>query len=124
MDHEAVKTKAGLLNKRDSTLSCDMTAINKMERERHGEIAGSLLLAVQEIQELPDGYAFRLPVESSAVTMAAEFISRERLCCPFLGFACSQTRAGTHLGANHRSLGVKQFLKAEFTMGEAMKQFR
>ncbi len=106
-------------------MSCDMTAINKMERERHGEIARSLLLVVQEIQELPDGYAFRLPVESSAVTMAAELISRERLCCPFLGFALVvKHELGPIWVQITGPIGVKQFLKAEFTIGEAMKHFR
>ena len=58
-------------------LACDMTAIPSAERDRHASVVRSLFAAVAEVRDLPDGHAFRLP---------AEFISRERLCCPFFTF--------------------------------------
>ena len=36
---------------------------------------------------LPEGYAFCLPVEPNTLRKTVEFISLERLCCPFLSFA-------------------------------------
>jgi hypothetical protein len=42
--------------------------------------------AVEEVQELPDGYAFRLPAHGEVLMLAAEEINFERLCCPFLRF--------------------------------------
>ena len=39
-----------------------------------------------ERQELPDGYAFRFASDTQAILRVAEFITIERLCCPFLNF--------------------------------------
>ena len=41
---------------------------------------------VEEIRELPAGYEFALRAETSTILAAAEFISLERQCCPFLKF--------------------------------------
>ena len=45
-----------------------------------------LFSRLEEIRELADGYEFRLADDSSVITIAAEFISIEKLCCPFLNF--------------------------------------
>ena len=71
----------------ESPLACDMSAIGPGLRGRHVANAGELFRAVEEIRELPDGYAFRLPADADTLLKTAEFISPERLCCPFLGFA-------------------------------------
>ena len=42
-------------------IACNPNAIPIERRERWLEIATQLYAAVQQIQELPDGYAFRLP---------------------------------------------------------------
>lgn len=42
---------------------------------------------MEAIREVADGYEFRLADDPSAITTAAEFISLEKLCCPFLHFA-------------------------------------
>ena len=68
-------------------IACDLTAIPAEHREHHSAIAEQLFVAVLEIRELPDGYAFRLPEEPRMLLKAAEFVSLERLCCPFFGFA-------------------------------------
>lgn len=68
-------------------LACDLTAIPDAERDHHASVARSLFAAVAEVRDLPDGHAFRLPAEAGALTLAAEFVSRERLCCPFFTFA-------------------------------------
>ena len=41
---------------------------------------------VQEVRELPTGYALRLPNETEMVQTVVAFISYERLCCPFFRF--------------------------------------
>jgi hypothetical protein len=67
-------------------LACDMTAIPSAERDHHASVVRSLFAGVSELRELPNGHAFRLPAETRYLTLAAEFISRERLCCPFFTF--------------------------------------
>ena len=67
-------------------LACDMTAVPSVERDQHTSVVRSLFAGAAEVRDLPDGYAFRLPAESRILTLAAEFIARERLCCPFFSF--------------------------------------
>jgi hypothetical protein len=67
-------------------LACDMTAIPPHERGHHAEVARALFTAAAEMRDLPDGHAFRLPADTRLLTLAAEFIARERLCCPFFTF--------------------------------------
>lgn len=69
------------------SLACDLTALPPDQREHHVAVARELFAAVAEVRDLPDGHAFRLPAETQYLTLAAEFISRERLCCPFFTFA-------------------------------------
>jgi hypothetical protein len=70
-----------------SPLACDMSAIEPALRGLHIATGREVFRAATEIRELPDGYAFRLPHGSATLLKTAEFISLERLCCPFLGFA-------------------------------------
>jgi hypothetical protein len=66
-------------------LACNLTAINAAERPAHYRRAERLMSeAVQERQELPDGYALRYQADDYADLVA--FIGNERLCCPFFRF--------------------------------------
>ena len=42
-----------------------------------------------EIEELAEGYAFRLPGDGKWIGLIAELIVAERECCPFLAFEVS-----------------------------------
>jgi hypothetical protein len=72
--------------------------------------------AVQEIRELPDGYSFRLANETALLLKVADFLAKERLCCPFFGFALRIEPEG---GAVWLSLtgreGIKPFIQAEIS---------
>lgn len=104
------ETSAG----KESPIACDMSAIEPGERGRHVANAGELFRAVEEIRELPDGYAFRLPNNSGTLLKAAQFVSLERLCCPFLGFALELEPEGgpVWLRLTGRE-GVKEFIRGE-----------
>lgn len=73
--------------KRESPIACDMSAIEPGLRAGHVSTGAALFRAAEQIVELPDGYAFRLPPVSETLLTMAEFISLERLCCPFLAFS-------------------------------------
>ena len=98
----------------ESPIACDMSAIEPGERARHIANAGELFRAVEEIRELPGGYAFRLPNYSNTLVRAAEFVSLERLCCPFLGFVLEVEPEGgpAWLRLTGRE-GVKAFVREE-----------
>ncbi len=97
-----------------SPFACDMSAIEPDRRGEHIATIDKLFRAVENIRELLNGYAFRLPNEPDVLFMTAKFIALERLCCPFFGFAIEVEPEG---GAVWLSLtgrnGVKPFIVAE-----------
>lgn len=50
--------------------------------------------AIVEVVELPNGYAFRFPAQTDLLMTLAEFVTRERLCCPFFTFQIEVNPAG------------------------------
>jgi hypothetical protein len=70
----------------EPVLACNLEAIPQARRAEHEEIAQHVFAAVQEMRELPTGYALRLPNESDMLQKVIAFISDERLCCPFFHF--------------------------------------
>lgn len=99
-----------------SPFACVMDAIEPSKRQQHLAAAKHLFGSVEEIRELPDGYAFHLPNESDVLLKVAEFISLERLCCPFFGFSLEVEPEGgaawLHLTGRE---GVKPFIREEIS---------
>ena len=95
-------------------IACDMSAIDPGLRAEHIATGTRLFRAAEEINELPDGYVFRLPADADTLLKVAEFISLERLCCPFLGFALEVEAEGgpVWLRLTGRQ-GVKAFIREE-----------
>ncbi len=98
----------------ETPIACDLTAIDAAQRERHQIKARELFAATQEVKELPDGYALRLPAEPAFILKAAEYISLERLCCPFFTFTIElEAEKGLLWLKLTGREGVKQFLQAQ-----------
>jgi hypothetical protein len=99
----------------DTPFACDMSALNGEQRKRVLDLLEELKAKRQDIKELPDGYAFRYQMESDIFRDAAEFITLERLCCPFFEFGLNVEKEN---GAMWLQLtgreGVKDFIKIEF----------
>jgi hypothetical protein len=93
--------------------ACDMTAIPAEQRGTHHRLIRHLMTeAAEEIRELSNGLAFRFPAEE--YDAVAEFVARERLCCPFLAFTLEvQPDRGPLLLRLTGAEGVKDFLRAE-----------
>ena len=92
--------------------ACDAKALSPPERAHHQELTKTLFASVQDKVELKDGYGFRLPPTS--LLTAAEWVSFERRCCPFLTFALEQSRDQGPLWLRLTgSEGVKRFIRAE-----------
>jgi hypothetical protein len=70
----------------DQSLACDLTAIPADVREEHVISAPQLFALVQEVQDLPNGFAIRFLNEPGRFMSIARFIENERLCCPFFNF--------------------------------------
>jgi hypothetical protein len=91
-----------------------MTAMAPEQRAPHLANAKALFNRVQEIRELDNGFAFRLQDSAELLANLGEFVTLERLCCPFFGFTIEVEPEG---GAVWLKLtgreGVKPFIKAE-----------
>jgi hypothetical protein len=98
----------------ESPLACDFTTMTAEQRERRQVLAQRVHATVQEIRELSDGYAFRFPAEPALCLTVAEFMTLERLCCPFFTFALELECDGGPLWLRLTGReGVKQFLQTE-----------
>jgi hypothetical protein len=65
-------------------LACNPKALTRAARPRYQEISRRLREAVRDREKLPNGYALSLDGKAISLTEAAEWMSLERLCCPFL----------------------------------------
>ena len=72
------------VSENEVVIACIPEAIPPDKRERWMALGKQVYAAVEEIQELPDGYACRLPNDEAMLVKAAEYISLDRLCCAFM----------------------------------------
>jgi hypothetical protein len=93
-----------------------MDAIDPGKRESHLATVRDLFNRVDEIPEMPDGYALRLSNGPNTLLKLAAFIDLERLCCPFFGFNIEVEPEGgpVWLKLTGRE-GVKPFIRAEIS---------
>lgn len=100
---------------KESPFACNVAGISAEQRPRYIALAKKLIGAKQEVRELADGYAFRFQVEASTIQDLAEFITYERLCCPFFDFEIVIEREGGPAWLRLRGReGVKEFIRLEF----------
>lgn len=71
---------------------CDMSALSPVERVRQGERLRAVRALIQQTRERPDGFSVRLPADPQAFLAAADRLSLERRCCPFLDVRLEWTR--------------------------------
>ena len=100
----------------DPPLACNMGVFTSAQHESHIQTTTELIQAVQSVQEVGNGYEFRFPNETEYISKIAEFISNERLCCPFLKFTLNvvSNREPVSLSLTGPS-GTQEFLRAEFS---------
>ena len=82
-----VSREAGGEHERGQILACDFGAMDADQRERYRALRQLLSADFMEVRELEDGYAFRHSSDASVLIALAEYVSLERLCCPFFDFA-------------------------------------
>ena len=102
----------------DMPIACCLTSAEL--REREASLLTQFRSAVIETEELPDGYAFRIPGNSESITMIAEMIVAERECCPFLTFELvAQPNMGPVIVRVTGPAGAKEFVKTIVCKPEA-----
>jgi hypothetical protein len=81
-------------DKDEPTLACDFTVMDTEQRERYRALRRQLSKDLHEARELEDGYTFRHSSEAEVLIALAEYVTLERLCCPFFDFAIEVGRDG------------------------------
>ena len=94
----------------DMRIACCLTST--VLRERETTLLAQFRSAVVETEELPDGYAFRVPGDRKWVAIIAKMIVAERECCLFLTFEfVAQPSMGPVIVRVTGPAGSKDFLK-------------
>lgn len=97
----------------ETVFTCNMNAISPEQRPAHQQLAERLFISKHAVYELPNGYRFEFSAES--LVMLAQFISLERLCCPFFNFAIQVNANSDTLSLQLTGTeGVKAFIRVEF----------
>ena len=99
-----------------SPIACDMSVLSPSERRTHLATSRELFSKLQAIKELVDGYEFQLADDPNALIKLAEFVTFEKLCCPFLNFTIGVEAEGgpVTLRLTGRE-GVKAFVREEIS---------
>jgi len=101
-------------------LACDLDALSAPEREQQAATFEQLRRAVLGVDELPDGWALKLPTNDDTLQLVARFIANERRCCPFFDFTLNVTPdAGPTWLRLTGQPGVKEFLAGAFAPGDS-----
>lgn len=99
------------MNQNLSPIACRLESLSEEQRQREKALLKFVREATLEIHGLTEGYGLRFPNDSARVLLIAEFITLERLCCPFFNFELHVEAEGGPVWlrptAQH---GVKQFL--------------
>lgn len=94
-------------------------------RQREATLLAQFKDALTATEELPDGYAFRIPGEKRWLALVADLIIAERECCPFLTF---QLTAEPKMGALTIRItgpeGTKEFLRSILAMPQPLTLLR
>ena len=102
----------------DLPIVCDPSAISAEQEARWMIVGKQMYQAIQEVRELPNGYAFRLPSDSAMLMTIVEDLTIERLCCPFLHFTLEMEPTGRPFWLSFTGgAGTKEFMR--FSLEEA-----
>ena len=72
------------LSSTDPPIACQLTSAELAARRQ--ELARSVLADIEQLRELPDGYAAGFARNDERIAALREFIAFESECCPFLCF--------------------------------------
>jgi hypothetical protein len=100
----------------ESPFACNRAALTAQARKRHfDELSPALRARKKSIRELRDGYEFEFPNDTATFQLVSEWVTGERLCCPFFDIDVHVEREGGSLWLRLTGReGVKQFIRSDF----------
>ena len=100
---------------KESPLACDDKALTATQLKRVVELVKGLRASKQEVAELADGYAIRLPRDASTIQQVAEYMGIIRICSPYFETTLQAGCEGSQLWLRVTGRkGVKELAKEEF----------
>ena len=104
-------------------IACNPNAIPIDQRDQWFENSKQVYAAVQEVQEMPNGYGFRFPTDSAMLLKVAEYVANERLCCAFLHFTLDlEPNDGAFWLRLTGGEGVKTYLQSLFMTNDLLNE--
>lgn len=95
-------------------VACVPHALSREERDRSRDLRRELAAATVETQSLPGGYRYRYRNDADVFRKAAEWVTLERRCCPFLTFTLRWEQGHAAPGLDLTGpAGTREFLRAE-----------
>ena len=102
--------------KQETVFACDLTALTSQQRQHLSALSNELFPVVQDVRELSDGYAFQLAEDSSLLPKLADFVTYDRLCCPFMFHGLDVEPPGGSIWLRlSGEAGTKAFVVAEIS---------
>ena len=94
---------------------CDISALSSSDRVKYLSLVQELNRSRTDVQEIDSGYSFCFDLSSESIMKIAEFITYERLYCPFFDFETLVMNQLNQLWLTLRGdEGVKEFIRYEF----------
>jgi hypothetical protein len=77
----------------DTLIACDLTVFSTTERIKHLALAKSLLGKARQVIEHENGFTFAFEQSRLLEMQIADWVSKEKRCCPFFSFEVSRANA-------------------------------
>ena len=97
-------------------IACNIHAISTAQLPRYNDLVSRLRSAMRDRTELADGYSYSLNPGKITLPEVSEWITMERLCCPFLIFELAGAGEASRLTMRGPD-GAKAVLREEFAAG-------
>ena len=98
------------MNDTETPIACNLAAFGDEQRKRYHALRAAMKSALIRSEAVPEGYRFYYPGTAAWVICLAEFITLERLCCPFFTFTLEaipdQTEQCLSISGNQQAKAV------------------
>jgi len=113
-ENRAITVNGRAPAKQETPFACNLEkTLTKEQRAHKKQIMQKMEAARIDTREIADGYVFRFRPEAVSFTEIADWVSTERICCPFFDLAIEAERENGPLSLRITGCdGVKQFIRA------------
>jgi hypothetical protein len=119
-EDKAIKSVHG-----DIPIACDLTVFSTTERIKHLALAKSLLGKATQVIEHEDGFIFVFEQSPLLEMQIADWVSKEKRCCPFFSFELSRPKTPPSLRLRIVGPdGAKEILRPAADLHAFLRRYR